>query len=255
MKMGDKDTLYDHVDVYDRFYRNDEYGRKRDIPSQCTFFEKVIRSNLKGRRIRLIELACGPAYHAIWFGGRGYEVAGLDINANMLDYASKRAAKQGVRCTLYVGDIKNFTLPEKFDVFLNTYNSISYITENRDLVNHLKCVAESLSRNGLYIVVLRHPRDYLAGYASPESREYHEKTKHDLQQQTVTYHEKYKIGKKTLHHTEERRIILPQEFELINEHAGVFDIIGRYGGYSHTKRINDRDASAVIMVLRKRNGK
>ena len=58
----------------------------------------------------VLELAAGPAWHAIEFAARGADATALDLSARMCDRARERAAERGVALAVAEADMRDFSL-------------------------------------------------------------------------------------------------------------------------------------------------
>ncbi len=58
------------------------------------------------------------------------------------------------RCRLGVGDMTDFSFPEKFDAAINPLNTFRHLTTEAQAVKHLKLVAQHLRPGGIYILGL-----------------------------------------------------------------------------------------------------
>lgn len=111
----------------------------------------------------LLELAAGPAEHALEFARRGLDVTALDLNPKMCSYARSKAVAAGLALDVVCADMRAFALPRQFDVAITMLNSVCHLLCLDDLVAHLNAVAAHLVPGGRYVVELSHPADYLSG--------------------------------------------------------------------------------------------
>ena len=109
----------------------------------------------------VLELAAGPAWHAVEFAGRGLDAAALDISARMCGRARERAAEHGIALAVTEADMRDFSLGRRFDLAITMLDSTTYLLELDDMVAHLRAVSRHLSDHGSYIVEMSHPADYL----------------------------------------------------------------------------------------------
>jgi SAM-dependent methyltransferase len=107
-----------------------------------------------------LELAAGPAEHARELARRGLEATALDLSAAMCAWAKDAAAAAGVSLAVVQADMRDFSLPGRFDLAISMLNSLCHLLTLDDLVEHLAAVARHLVPGGLYIVELAHPADY-----------------------------------------------------------------------------------------------
>jgi SAM-dependent methyltransferase len=131
----------------------------RDVPAECDFLEALAR-RYHGRELRsFLELAAGPARHALEFAKRGVRAAALDSAQHMLDYAMDNARQQQLDIDCICADMVSFRLPQIYDVAALLMDSAAYLLDNDAVLKHLACVAEHLAESGLYVLEMTHPRD------------------------------------------------------------------------------------------------
>ena len=109
----------------------------------------------------LLELAAGPAWHAIEFADRGLDATALDLSARMCGRARERAAERGVALAVAEADMRDFSLGRRFDLAITMLDSTTYLLELDDMIAHLRAVRRHLSDHGSFIIEMSHPADYL----------------------------------------------------------------------------------------------
>ncbi len=55
----------------------------------------------------VLDLACGSGRAAVWLAEKGYQVTGIDWQAEALDLGRRLAANRGVACRFLVGDLRD----------------------------------------------------------------------------------------------------------------------------------------------------
>lgn len=134
----------------------------RDVPVEVDALQRWFREHHKGPVGSLLELAAGPAEHALEFARRGLEVTALDLSQAMCEHARNRAIAAGLPVEVIRGDMRDFAIPQKFDAAITMLNSLCHLLTLDDLVEHLRAVAAHQPAGGLYIMELGHPADYLS---------------------------------------------------------------------------------------------
>jgi SAM-dependent methyltransferase len=109
----------------------------------------------------VLELAAGPAEHARELARRGLRATALDWSPAMCAYAAAQAAAAGLELTVVEADMRDFTIPARFDLAITMLNSACHLFTLDDLLAHLTAVAAHLVPGGLYVMELAHPADYL----------------------------------------------------------------------------------------------
>lgn len=98
---------------------------------------------------RVLDLACGTGTATIELSCRGFEVTGLDSSQRMLEtFKSKRGAKN---VEIIQGDMRKFRLRHPVDAVTCYFDSINYLTEERDLKRCFRCVYDALAEKGIFL--------------------------------------------------------------------------------------------------------
>ena len=150
--MGEYNAVYRRAGYYDIIFR-------RDVSAEAAFLAALFEA-VNGRKLRsLVDIACGPGYHARAFARMGGEAFGVDLLPAMVDFARDQARAEGVSCQWLAADMRDFALPKPVDLALNSYDSIDCLLEIDDILAHFRAVARNLAPGGLYVFEHTHPRD------------------------------------------------------------------------------------------------
>jgi SAM-dependent methyltransferase len=137
----------------------------RDVPAEVNAllrWSEKHRVATAGPLRAALELAAGPAEHARELARRGLEATALDLSPAMCARAGDLAAAAGVSLTVVQADMRDFSLPGRFDLAVTMLNSLCHLLTLDDMVQHLATVARHLVPGGVYIAELAHPADYLS---------------------------------------------------------------------------------------------
>lgn len=131
----------------------------RDYKTECNFLEWCYKnlSAAASENKSLIELASGPASHAIEMAHRGWNCTISDRSENMLHYAKTKASQKNLNLDSLHCNISEFNSSIKYDMAVTLLEGISHITTNEGMVKHFKQVAESLKPGGIYVIEATHP--------------------------------------------------------------------------------------------------
>jgi SAM-dependent methyltransferase len=114
---------------------------------------------------RLLDVACGTGRHARAFGDFGWEVVGVDLNAELLEHGPRNAP--GARFELQ--DMRELSVEgERFDVVTCLFDALGYVLTDHDTVRTLRAMAAHLIDGGLVACEVLHAPALLAE-ASPIS--------------------------------------------------------------------------------------
>ena len=108
---------------------------------------------------RGLDIGCGGGWFTRAFQRAGYQMTGLDVSAEMLDYAQQTALKEGVRGEYLLGDITKFKSPKKFDFATAINDCINYIPKAK-LDNAFKNVRSLLTKGGIFLFDISSERKF-----------------------------------------------------------------------------------------------
>ncbi|MEM6328615.1 MAG: class I SAM-dependent methyltransferase [Planctomycetota bacterium] len=140
-------NLYDHPRYYDLVFGS-------DWKAEFDFLRACFDRHATGAVRRLYEPACGTGRLMYRLAKAGYDVAGSDINPAAVAFCNARLKRHGLPEAAAVGDMCDFRLRKKADAMFNTINSFRHLGSERQAEDHLRCVAASLRRGGLYLLGL-----------------------------------------------------------------------------------------------------
>lgn len=111
--------------------------------------------------VSVLELAAGPAEHALELARRGVSVIALDLSPAMCARARDKAQREGLELDVVHADMRDFALGRQFGLVITMLNSVCHLMNLDDLVAHLRAAAAHTAPGGLYIMELAHPGDIL----------------------------------------------------------------------------------------------
>ena len=106
-----------------------------------------------------LDVGCGGGWFTRAFQRAGYQMTGLDVSAQMLDYAQQRALKEGVRGEYILGDITKFKSPKKFDFATAINDCVNYIPKTK-LDGAFKNVRSLLTKGGIFLFDISSERKF-----------------------------------------------------------------------------------------------
>ncbi len=140
--------------MYDDF--SSDYDRFMNWPARLAgevpFVERELQA--AGAR-RVLDAACGTGMHAVALAQRGYEVAGADLSAGMVERARANAAAVGVDARFEAagfGALSGTFAPGGFDAVLCLGNSLPHLLTPADLSAALADFGACLRPGGLLLI-------------------------------------------------------------------------------------------------------
>ena len=163
-----------YASLYDDLYGAKDYG------GECDLIEAAFDRFAAARPRSIVDIGCGTGRHLIELAGRGYQMAGVDLSASMLE----RAAAGGAlllpeqQPTLLRGDARTFELGREFDAAIMMFAVIGYLTSNTDVRAGLSNIRRHIRTDGLFVcdfwygpaVLATKPSDRVRVLEQPERR-------------------------------------------------------------------------------------
>ncbi len=108
---------------------------------------------LRGQE-RVLDLACGFGRHALELARRGYAVVGVDITAEYVDEAQKRAREGRLANAEFIcADLRDVSFDAEFDVVLNLADgALGYLEDDEENLKIFDLVASALKPGGKHLM-------------------------------------------------------------------------------------------------------
>ena len=105
----------------------------------------------------LLDLACGTGRMALRMAALGYQVTGVDITPEMIEWARQKAAKQNLSIDWVIADARTFHLGKQFPFMYMLENAFQFFLKREDLEAMLARVREHLHPEGCFLFETRNP--------------------------------------------------------------------------------------------------
>ena len=133
-------------------YLNDDCGYEN--------WSQYFITKLKAYPIKTgLDIGCGGGWFTRAFQRAGYQMTGLDVSAEMLDFAQQKALKEGVRSEYLLGDITKFKSPKKFHFATAINDCVNYIPKTK-LGCAFKNVRSALTKGGIFLFDISSERKF-----------------------------------------------------------------------------------------------
>lgn len=139
-----------YADAYDALYSD------KDYEGECDLIEALAVQYGIGAGT-VLDLGCGTGRHATTLAQRGREVTAVDVSAEMLALARRRAAEAGLpELDLRVGDVRTFRVGRRYDVVLLMFAVLGYQLTDEDVASTLETAAFHLQPGGVLVFDVWH---------------------------------------------------------------------------------------------------
>jgi len=126
---------------YDLLYKNKDYkSEAKYVLESLNKFDFEIKT--------ILEMGCGSGGHAKFLSDEGIKITGIERSKDMVIEAN---AKRIQNLKPIIGDITDFNVDEKFDAVISIFHVISYLTDNKGLIDCFNLANKHLKTNGLFL--------------------------------------------------------------------------------------------------------
>ena len=135
-------SMYRWADYYDL--------TQRGVSGDVEFYLDMAKQ--AGREI--LDLACGTGRVTIPVAEAGLSVTGLDLSAEMLHQAEKKAAEKGVleQIAFVQGDMRNFELEKQFALIMIPFRSFLHLLHIHEQMKALATIRKHLAPGGKLVL-------------------------------------------------------------------------------------------------------
>ncbi|MEU1969599.1 class I SAM-dependent methyltransferase [Micromonospora sediminicola] len=134
---------HDHAQVYDQVFE----GRGKDFEAEAGRLAELIRQRHPDAR-SLLDVACGTGAHLRVLERHFPQLEGIEASAAMQKIAQTRLPGRRI----HHADMRDFTLPDRFDAVICVGNSAACLESADDLARAVKQMAAHLTARGVLIV-------------------------------------------------------------------------------------------------------
>lgn len=146
---------------YHKLYAN------RDEKEAADFISKLISFLHPSQGATMLDVGCGKGRHAFQLSEYGYDVTGIDLSEESIDYALQN---QSDKLHFYRHDMRFPFWINYFDFTFNFFTSFGYFKNDREHNNAIRTMAQSLKKNGIltidYLNVAYSEKNFIADYTS-----------------------------------------------------------------------------------------
>lgn len=142
--------MEENFKLYSQYY--DLLYQDKDYVAEADYVANLIETYKAGAK-KILELGAGTGKHAFLLANKGYKTIGLERSADMVAIANN---EKNANVVFKVADITDFKLDETFDVATSLFHVISYLTENKHLIQTFNNVNTHLNQGGIFIFDVWH---------------------------------------------------------------------------------------------------
>ena len=260
--MAEFHNLYQRAVYYDIVFR-------RDVKPEVDFIIDAYQKFNNARPQAILDLACGPGYHAREAARYGLRALGLDLREEMLAFAADQAAAENVHVEWIAADMRSLKLNSPVDIAINVFDGLDCLHSNEDLIDHFCAIGQNLTPGGLYLIDVTHPDQVsIANYHSFSYSGERDGVRVNIEWAinspqidiiSNVYHTKLRMcindrGESIeIEDYADERIFTCPEIELLARISGILEPVAWYGAYDLNQPLDHSDgATRMIAILQRK---
>ncbi|WP_370480120.1 class I SAM-dependent methyltransferase [Tamlana flava] len=195
----------------------------------------------------ILDLACGRGRHARYLNKMGYDVTGVDLSENSINFAKKF---ENHRLHFEVHDMCK-PYRKQFDAVFNLFTSFGYFEDDADNLNTIKAIKASLNDNGFAVIDFMNS-EFVIDTLVPEEV----KTVDDIEFNIKRYVEgayiikdiRFSDDDKDYYFQERVRAFTLKDFEELFEQADVY-LLDVFGDHK-LRKFSPKTSERLVMIFK-----
>ena len=123
-----------------------------ETPFEADFIEAAAAKYLQVAQPRILEIGCGGGRQVVEMARRGYSVTAFDLNGHCVRFTQRQLARKRLEANVFTADMTDFHLDAPVDLAHCLVNTFRHLTDEHSAILHMKSVARSLRKGGLYLL-------------------------------------------------------------------------------------------------------
>ncbi len=154
-------------DWFDSSYYHILY-QHRNHEEAAAFLERLMRHLQLQQSAHLLDLGCGKGRHSRFLAGLGFEVTGMDLSKNSIDFAQGFAHD---KLHFIQQDMRTEMPAERFDFVLNLFTSFGYFNQQSENLRVLQNVHKALKAGGGLVIDFLNAHKVVANLVKEEQKQ------------------------------------------------------------------------------------
>ena len=195
----------------------------------------------------ILDLACGKGRHARYLNKIGYDVTGVDLSKNSIEFAKKFENHR-----LHF-EVHNMCEPyhKQFDAVFNLFTSFGYFEEDSDNLKTIKAIKANLNEQGFGVIDFMNSEFVIDHLVTEDTKTVDDivfKQKRYVEDKYIIKDITFTVGDKDYHFQERVRAFTLHDFEVLFKQAGVYllDVFGDYKLRKFTPKTSER----LVMIFK-----
>lgn len=128
--------------------------KHRDHEEAQAFIDRLCKYLHFSTNHKILDLACGKGRHSIYLNQKGYDVVGLDLSLQNIEFAKQF---ENERLHFFVHDMREKFGVQEFDFILNMFTSFGYFDTDKENEQVICAAAKALKKDGRFLIDFLNP--------------------------------------------------------------------------------------------------
>ena len=123
--------------------------KDRNMDEAEFFLKNLLNHLMPNKDDKFLDIACGKGRHAIFINKMGYNIEGIDLSKESIQYANSFTND---KLNFNVHDMRNYYKKDEIDVVLNIFTSFGYFDNPGDNLKAIQAMSDNLKKGGKIIL-------------------------------------------------------------------------------------------------------
>lgn len=245
--MTNKDTTTWFSSWFDTPYYHILYKERNDSEAHVFMNNLINYLNIPEEGV-VLDLACGKGRHARYLNKIGFDVVGVDLSENSIEFA-KQFENHKLRF-----DVHDMSKPYKknhFDAVFNLFTSFGYFENDDDNLNTIKAIKDNLSELGFGVIDFLNTNFVIDNLVPNEIKTVEGidfNLKRFVEDGYIIKDISFQVESKLYHFQERVRAFTLHDFQDLFKKANIhlLDVFGDY----HLNKFNAKTSERLIMIFK-----
>jgi SAM-dependent methyltransferase len=149
------------------------YKERNDTEAEL-FIDTLLEFLHPEKDARFLDLGCGKGRHSVYLNKKGYNVVGVDLSPESIEFASQFAhegisGKSG-NLEFYVQDMRKTARINYYDYILNLFTSFGYFENKKEDDATIHAVCNALKPHGIFVLDFMNAKKVIANLVTSETK-------------------------------------------------------------------------------------
>ena len=232
---------------YHVLYKNRDYKEAQRFIDNLVEYLKITKTD------NILDLACGKGRHAIYLHRLGYNVTGIDLSSQNIEFASRFAKIYGDnRLQFEMHDMRQVFRENSFNYVLNIFTSFGYFEKKGENKISIQAAAAALKKGGRLVIDFFNTKkviNTLVPYEEKTLQGITFRIKKELVNGFIVKNITFEDNGEPYYFQEKVKAITKSDF-LKYCHAAQLEITDFFGDYD-LKEFDPQESERIIFIARK----